>query len=78
MQAVSCIGGTGFQPVRRNGKMPAPPFLVPKLPLGNPIAGQAPAWREKHLFIAAGGPSRSLGEIDVPKQELGNEGKGLY
>jgi len=50
-------------------------FLVPKLSLGNPIAGQAPAWREKHLFIAAGGPSRSLGEIDVPKQELGNEGR---
>ena len=36
-------------------------FLVPKLPLGNPIAGKAPALRENHLFIAPGGPSRSLG-----------------
>jgi hypothetical protein len=53
-------------------------FLVPKLLLGNPIAGQAPAWREKHLFIAAVGPSRSLGKIDVPKQELGNEARAGF
>jgi hypothetical protein len=49
-------------------------FLVPKLPLGNPIAGKAPALRENHLSIASGAPSRSLGKIYVPKQELGNEG----
>jgi hypothetical protein len=36
-------------------------FLVPKLPLGNPIAGKAPALRENHPVIAPGGPSRSLG-----------------
>src|SRR3989339_2141280 len=36
-------------------------FLVPKLPLGNPIAGKATALREPHLFIAPCAPSRSLG-----------------
>ena len=49
--------------------------LVPKLPLGNPIAGKAPALRENHLLIAPCAPSGSLGESYVPKQELGNEGK---
>jgi hypothetical protein len=29
-------------------------------------------------LIAPGVPSRSLGEIYVPKQELGNEGKTVY
>ena len=41
-------------------------FLVPKLPLGNPLAGQAPAWRENHLLIAPGVPSRSLGTRERP------------
>jgi hypothetical protein len=69
---------TGFQPVKRTGKMPVPAktflFLVPKLQLGNPIAGKAPALRENHPSMAPCAPSRSLGKIYVPKQELGNEG----
>ena len=64
------FSSTGFQPVHRTGKMPVPPktflFLVPKLPLGNPIAGQAPAWRANHLFIAPCAPSRSLGTRKAP------------
>ena len=36
-------------------------WLVPKLQLGNPIAGKAPALREHHLVIAPYAPSRSLG-----------------
>ena len=46
-------------------------LLVPKLPLGNPLSGKAPALRENHLFIALGGPSRSLGKFTFPSRSLG-------
>jgi hypothetical protein len=68
-----------FNPHRRDacatsfmvlGRPEAHEWLVPKLQLGNPIASKAPALRVNHLFTAPCAPSRSLGEIYVPKQFL--------
>ena len=58
------FGGTGFQPVHRTGKMPAPPKTFvsgSQAPAWEPHCRQALALRENHLCIAPGGPSRSLG-----------------
>ena len=46
-------------------------WLVPKLPLGNPIAGKAPALRENHLLLRHAPQARAWGKFTFPSRSLG-------
>jgi len=51
-------------------------FLVPKLPLGNPLLCKAllcMTYKKNFLPYCTSCPSRAWAKICVPKQELGNE-----
>jgi hypothetical protein len=50
-------------------------WLVPKLRLGNPFQAKLLLCERIIYSYCPCAPSRSLGEIDVPKRELGNEAK---